>query len=87
MFRLPSEKAFLFGGFDYNDLFGRRKGINHAPHIRSQLDLDTNLVFGFIGFCVVLYFMEPKKTHKIVTLRENMRNADMGYFEEDDFKN
>ena len=26
MFRLPSEKAFLFNGMDYNDLFGKRRG-------------------------------------------------------------
>ena len=35
MFRLPSEKAFLLGGYDYADLFGKRKGIQHAPHIKS----------------------------------------------------
>ena len=34
MFKLPSEKAFLLGGYDYNDLFGERKGINHSPQIR-----------------------------------------------------
>ena len=87
MFRLPSEKSFLFGGMDYNDLFGRRKGINHAPHIRSQLDLDTNLCFGAVLFFVGMLYFEPYKTHKYTTLRENMRMADMGYFEEEDFKN
>ena len=35
MFRLPSEKSFLLGTYDYNDLFGERNGINHSPHIRS----------------------------------------------------
>ena len=34
MFRLPSEKAFLLGGMDHNELFGARKGIDHSPHIR-----------------------------------------------------
>ena len=33
MFRLPSEQAFLFGAFDTSDLFGKRKGITHSPHI------------------------------------------------------
>ena len=35
MFRLPSEKQFLLGSYDYEDLFGQRKGTNHSPHIRA----------------------------------------------------
>ena len=87
MFRLPSEKSFLLGGFDYAEMFGQKKGMNHAPHIRAQMDLDTNLVIAFLLLTGTLLFFEPGRTHKLVTLRENMRNSDMGYFEEDDFKN
>ena len=86
MFRLPSEKAFLLGGYDYNDLFGKRQGMNHAPHIRSQMDMDTNLVLAACGLCFLLILWEPARTHKFVTLRENMRNSDYGKFEADDFK-
>ncbi len=43
-FRLPSENHFLLGSFDNEDLFGKRKGIEHSPHIRSQLNLDSKLV-------------------------------------------
>ena len=85
MFRLPSEKAFLFQGNDYNDVFGERKGMNHAPHIRNQINLDTNLVFAFVFLTGVLLLMEPGRTHKIVTLRENMRNCEQGKFTEEDF--
>ena len=49
--------------------------------------MDTNLVFGAIGLCLIALFFEPGRTHKMVTLRENMRNSDLGYFEEADFKN
>ena len=86
MFRLPSEKAFLLGGMDYKDLFGKRQGMNHAPHIRSQMDLDTNIVLAACGLCFLLMVWEPARTHKFVTLRENMRNSDMGKFEAADFK-
>ena len=85
MFRLPSEKAFLLQGYDYNDLFGERKGMNHAPHIRNQIDLDTNLVIAFVLLTGGLLLMEPGRTHKMVTLRENLRNCEMGKFTEDDF--
>ena len=34
-FRLPSENHFLLGSFDHEDIFGKRKGIDHSPHIRS----------------------------------------------------
>ena len=34
MFRLPSEKSFLMGGMDYNEVFGERKNIDHSPHIK-----------------------------------------------------
>ena len=87
MFRLPSEKSFLLSSFNYNELFGEKKGMSHAPHIRSQMDLDTNVVLVFLGLTLGLLLWEPGRTHKLVTLRENMRNSDMGYFEEDDFKN
>ena len=85
MFRLPSEKAFLLGGFDSEDIFGARKGINHSPHLRAQMDLDTNLVWGIALVSLGLMFLETKRTHSFISLRQNMVNADMGYFQEEDF--
>lgn len=33
MFRLPSEDGLLLGTMDRDELFGKRKGITHSPHI------------------------------------------------------
>ncbi|CDW89225.1 UNKNOWN [Stylonychia lemnae] len=85
-FRLPSEQAFLLGGFDTEDLFGKRKGINHSPHIRSQLDLDSNLVWAYFLFCVLALGLEYKYHDEFVVLRQNFLNHDMGRFTEEDFK-
>ena len=35
MFRLPSEDGFLLGGMDRDEMFGKRKGITHSPHIQA----------------------------------------------------
>ena len=32
-FRLPSEETSLLGTFDRDEIFGKRQGINHSPHI------------------------------------------------------
>ena len=67
MFRLPSEKAFLFASFDYEALFGQRKGMAHSPHIRAQMNLDSNI-------CMVIVFAmffgltwEYTNTHRMIT--------------------
>ena len=86
MFRLPSEKQFLLGGMDYNDLFGRRKNTDHSPHIRSQMDLDTNLCLMFLAFTLWALFYEDNRTHTFQTLRDNMLDVDKGRFKEEDFK-
>ena len=85
MFRLPSEKAFLLGSFDSHDIFGARKGIQHSPHIRAQMNLDTNLVWAFMIVSTVAMIIENKRTHKFVTLRENMLHSDKGWFKVEDF--
>lgn len=85
MFRLPSEKAFLLGSYDYEDVFGQRKGINHSPHLRAQMDMDSNLVWFIAGVSLIGLIIENKRTHDFVTLRENMVNSDKGWFSEEDF--
>ena len=86
MFRMPSEKNFLIGAMDYNELFGKRKNTDHSPAIRNQLDLDTNLCILMFGTTLLLLFKEAGKTHKYETLRQNMSESDMGKFSVEDFK-
>ena len=85
MFRLPSEKAFLLNGFDSQNLFGARTGLKHSPHIRAQMDLDTNLVWAYLGLSLILLMIENKRTHDIVALRRNMLDSDKGFFAVEDF--
>tara|TARA_B110001450_G_C17354571_1_gene372971 strand:+ start:76 stop:558 length:483 start_codon:yes stop_codon:yes gene_type:complete len=86
MFRLPSEKNFLFSSYDYEDVFGQRKGINHSPHIRAQMNLDTNIVWAAAIIFGLGLVIENKRTHDFVTLRKNYLNSDMGWFQdENDF--
>ena len=85
MFRLPSEKAFLLSSFDSEDLFGKRKGVTHSSHIQAQVHLDSNLVWLFCSTTVVLLLLEVRRTHTMLTLRENYFNSDMGFFKEEDF--
>lgn len=59
-FRLPSEQAFLLGSFDTEDLFGKRKGIEHSPHIKSQMNLDSNLLWFYFAFMIVALGTEIK---------------------------
>ena len=86
MFRLPSEEQFLLGAFDKDELFGKRKGITHSPHIQAQTDLDTNLVWAIGAVTLLMMSAELKHHSNLKALRENFRNGDMGKFEEADFK-
>jgi len=85
-FRLPSENHFLLSGFDQEDLFGRRKGIEHSPHIRAQLNLDSNLVFIYFILTFIALGLEFKYHDEYVALRDNFVNHDMGKFTYEDFK-
>lgn len=85
-FRLPSEQHFLLGSFDTEDMFGKRKGIEHSPQIRTQLNLDSNLVWLYFLFTMFAFFSDLKSEEEFLTLRENMLNSDMGKFSLDDFK-
>ena len=85
-FRLPSENHFLLGSFEHEDLFGKRKGIEHSSHIRAQLNLDSNLVFLYFLFTFVALGLELKYHDEFKALRHNFVNSDMGRFEYEDFK-
>lgn len=85
-FRLPSENHFLLSSFDQEDLFGKRKGIQHSPHIQAQLNLDSNLVFLYFILTFLALGLELKYHDDFVALRENFVNHDMGKFSYEDFK-
>ena len=56
MFRLPSEKHFLMSNFEHQDLFGKRQGIDHSPHLKEQMNIDNRILLGLIGvsFCMLI---------------------------------
>ena len=85
MFRLPSENAFLLEGFDKEDIFGRRKGIQQSPHIKAQTDLDSNLLWLLAGGSILMLMCEMKPKAEFRALRTNYLNSDTGKFEEADF--
>ncbi len=85
-FRLPSEQHFLMQPFDYDTIFGRREGINHSPAVRSQLNLDSNLVWLYFLFTILALGTEFRQHNQFVTLRQNHDNSDMGVFTVEDFK-
>ena len=86
MFRLPSENHFLLSSYDSQDIFGKRKGIEHSPHIRAQLNLDSNLVWLYFLFTAFAFFSQFRHDDDFFVLRENMFNAEMGKFQLEDFK-
>ena len=59
--------------------------MKHSKHIREQVDLDTNLVIFFSVATLFLFGAEMKRTHNILTLKENLRHNDEGFFKESDF--
>ena len=85
-FRLPSENHFLLSSFDHEDLFGKRKGIDYSPHIRAQINLDSNLVWLYFLFTMIALGTEMKYHDEFLALRHNFVNHDMGKFSYDDFK-
>ena len=84
-FRLPSENAFLLGSFDKTSLFGVRHGIQHSPHLRAQMNIDSQLLLGLCGATLTMLFFEFKRNGKMLNLRENFRKVTYGRFEADDF--
>ena len=85
MFRLPSENAFLLETFNSKDIFGKKEGLNHSPHIKAQMDVDHNLLLGLIGVSFLMLTYEMTQNAKFTTLRENFRKTGYGRFSADDF--
>ncbi len=86
MFRLPSEDGFLLGAMDRDEIFGKRKGVTHSPHIQAQTDMDSNLLWLFAGITLLMVAGEVKNHSEFRTLRENFRDGDMAKLSVSDFK-
>lgn len=84
-FRMPSEEEFLMQNFDKQSLFGTRHGLQHSPHIKAQMDIDTRLLLGLCGVTALMLITEFKKNGLFCNLRENFRTVTYGRFEADDF--
>lgn len=76
----------MLGSYDQDDLFGKRKGIEHSPHIRAQLDLDTRMVWAGVLLTFVALGFEFGYHDEFVPLRNNFVLVGAGKFEEGDFK-
>ena len=85
-FRLPSEQHFLLSSYDSKDLFGKREGTNHSPHIKAQMDLDTNILWMWFLLTLVALGCEMKYQDEFVPLRENFVSSDFAKLELEDFK-
>ena len=60
-FRLPSEHNFLMQNFDKTDVFGKRHGIQHSPHIKAQMDIDTKILLALIGASLLMLTSDFKR--------------------------
>ena len=85
-FRLPSEGHFLLSPFDQDTLFGKREGINHSPAVRSQLNLDSNLVWLYFILTLLALGTEFKHHDEFLNLRQGLLSSNDGRFTEEDFK-
>ena len=79
-FRLPSEETSLLGNFDRDEIFGKRQGINHSPHIQAQINLDNRLLLLIGGLTVYMVLTLIPQTTEIQRLRKQYRRTDMGRF-------
>ena len=84
-FRLPSEDAQLLAPFDKEELFGKYDGVNYSPHIKSQVELDTKLLWVIGGITILTSLSIAGTSEEISALRLNYRMSNMGKFSADDF--
>lgn len=73
------------GPFEAEDLFGKRKGIEHSPHIKAQVELDTKLLWVIGGITLLVAFGDTKQQEQFKAIRQNYREGTKGRFEESDF--
>ena len=73
------------GTFESRDVFGKKEGLNHSPHIAAQMSVDHSLLLGLIGVSFLMLTYEMSTNAQFTTLRENFRTTGYGRFEADDF--
>ena len=73
------------GTFESRDVFGKKEGLNHSPHIAAQMSVDHSLLLGLIGGSLLMLTYEMRSNAQFTTLRENFRTTGYGRFEADDF--
>ena len=73
------------GTFESRDVFGKKEGLNHSPHIAAQMSVDQSLLLGAIGVTFLMVTYEMSTNAQFSTLRENFRTTGYGRFEADDF--
>ena len=71
--------------FDKTDIFGKRKGLEHSPNIKAQMDIDQRILLGLIGASVLMLLCDFKRNGLLLDLRENFRGVTDGRFQADDF--
>ena len=71
--------------FNGKDVFGKKEGLNHSPHIAAQMSVDHSLLLGLIGVSFLMLTYEMTSNAQFSNLRENFRTTGYGRFEADDF--
>ena len=71
--------------FNSKDVFGKKEGLNHSPHIAAQMSIDHSLLLGLIGISFAMVTYEMSTNAQFSTLRENFSTTGYGRFEADDF--
>ena len=85
-FLLPSERTFIYGWYDTEDLLGKRRNTSHSPHIRTQMDLDSNILWVWMLASIALLYLEFGYRDKFFTLRANFLLSEKGWIKEEDLK-
>ena len=66
-----------------SDLFGARKNFKHSPHIRSQMQLDNQLILIFALINIVMWIRELGFHAKWKNAQNNLHTSSLGFIEED----
>ena len=79
-FRLPSENNFLMQNFDKSAIFGKRHGLEHSPHIKAQMDIDSRIMKALVALSLLFVVFDMRRNASFLTLRENFRLRNQGRF-------
>ena len=74
----------MFAPFDKEEIFGKRHGVDYSPHIKTQVDLDTKLLWLIGGLTVAALMTMGGTLEETSALRLNYRMTNMGRITVDD---